>query len=74
MVAFVGGELHRIQQPRPMTLDEREAAGVAVVAPVVHVDVSNTSTGSWFAVVPPIGAGARLHLVVGQVAHPVVVG
>lgn len=70
---FVHGELHRVQEPRPMAPEDLEREGVAIGAPVVHVALADTTTGSWFAVVPATGPDARLHLVVDGVAHPVVV-
>lgn len=73
VLVFVGGELHRVQQPRAMDLSEMEAAGIAIGDPVVHVELAPAVTGSWFAIAPPDGPTARLYLITQDVAHPVVI-
>lgn len=70
---FAQGELHRVQQPRAMTVEDLDTMGIEVGAPIVHVHLAEEPTEAFFAVVPPDGSGARLHLVVDGVAHPVVV-
>lgn len=70
---FADGELHRVQQPRAMTAEDLDAMGIELGAPVVHVHLTEAPTDAFFAVVPPDGSDARLHLVVDAVAHPVVV-
>lgn len=66
------GEKHRIQQPRAMTAADVEQLGLEY-GPTVTGLVAGEVEGSWFAVVPPDGAEARLHVVVGDTIHPVVV-
>jgi hypothetical protein len=68
-----GHEKHRIQQPRAMSVEEAEDEGLRRGDPIVRVRTSDSSTGSFFAVVPADGPEARLHLIVDGVMHPVVI-
>jgi hypothetical protein len=65
------GRKQRIAQPRPMTV--KEASRYDGGRRIAELDVRRSATGSFFAVVPPDGPNARLHLVVGGRIHEVVV-
>lgn len=67
------GERARIAQPRPMTADDVRKAGLKRGKRIAHLDVTGRATGSWFAVVPADGPDARLHVVLGDTIHEVVV-
>lgn len=67
------GERARIAQPRAMTEQDVRAAGLRRGARIAHLDVTAKATGSWFAVVPADGSDARLHIVIGDTIHEVVV-
>jgi hypothetical protein len=65
------GRKQRISQPRAMTVED--AAAYQRGPRIAEVEVASTSTGSIFAVVPPDGPKARLHLVIGDTIHEIVV-
>lgn len=67
------GEKARIAQPRPMSAEDVRKAGLKRGTRIAHLDVTAKSTGSWFAVVPADGPDARLHVVLGDTIHEVVV-
>lgn len=69
---FSKGEKQRIQQPRAMTAADLTTLGVRV-GPAVTTLVRDGAHRSYFAVVPPDGDDARLHVVIAGLAHPVVV-
>ena len=65
------GRKQRIYQPRPMTV--AEAAAYDRGRRIAQVEVATAATDSFFAVVPADGPDARLHLVIGDTIHEVVV-
>lgn len=73
LVYFVWqGRKQRIQQPRPMTPSDLTALGLRP-GPAVASLVAGRGPGSYFVVSPPDGPDARLHVVIGDVVHPVLV-
>lgn len=71
-VAWGGGK-QRIQQPAAFFEEEMDERGLEWGPAIANLAVADGETGSYFAVVPPDGADARLTVAIDGVLHPVVI-